>query len=473
MIKLKGYLAKYKKMRGFLGMTNRARRVSRAFALLQSTAAAGFVSARVRFKALPLAGRLLLAILIVLGLTVGGERKPARACPDFCACETGYHSTLQSQMAAEAAATAAYITLMFEWHRQEFWGIWMWKFNIGNALMMWTNELTAAAMTEMFAIGSFFDAKHQLETQRLLQMKMADAQRDYRPDVGMCTIGTAARGLAQTSRRSEYTAQAIVTNQIGRLTSSRNSSGGAGAASDKDARIKQLKKRFCDAKDGGTVMGNAVCNPATGVLGRNRDVDFNLSVMEPLTINVDLTDDARTGPDADVIGLSANLYGHHVFPPFPDQLLTSERGQSYALDMRAIAAKRSVASFSFGSIVGMKAAGSAESEEDAKYLRAVLMQLGAHEDDVESYLGKRPSYYAQMELLTKKIYQSPEFYTNLYDAPASVARKGTAIRAIRLIQDMDKFNSVLRSEQSLSVLLELYIEDLQTEIVNSDGEQPR
>jgi hypothetical protein len=73
-------------------------------------------------------------------------------------------------------------------------------------------------------------------------------------------------------------------------------------------------------------------------------------------------------------------------------------------------------------------------------------------------------------MLTKKVYQQPEFYTNLYDAPANVERKSAAIHAIKLIQDMDKFNSVLRSEQNLSVLLELYLEEMQTGVINVDSE---
>ena len=417
-----------------------------------------------------MSGRILLMTVIILGLSAGTSNKSARACGDYCQCESGFHSTLRTQLTFESIATQQYISSQFNQHRTVFWGRWMWGYNIGNALMMWTNELSATAMAQMFAIGAFFDAKHQMETQRLLGIKMADAQRDYRPDVGMCTIGTVARGLGQTSRAGEYTAQVIVTNQIGRLTNSRNTSAGGGASSDKDARLTQLKKRFCDAKDGGGTMANSLCKTATAVTGRNRDVDFNLTVMEPLTIDVDFSDNNPTGAETDVLGLSANLYGHLVFPPFSDQLLTSERGQSYALDQRAIAAKRSVASYSFGSIVGMKAAGSASAEDSAPYLQAVLTQLGAEEDEAISMLGQRPSYYAQMELLTKKIYQSPEFYINLYDAPANVERKAAAIRAIRLSQDMDKFNSVLRSEQSLSVLLELYLEDLQVEVVNADGE---
>lgn len=416
--------------------------------------------------------RVFMVALLVLSLNVlpPADQPAQAACGDYCQCESIFHGRLRRLMAVEAAATAAYIAAQFVAHRVVFWGEWMWGYNIGNALMMWTNEISSTAMTQMFAVGAFFDAKHQLETQRLLQMKMADAWRDYKPDVEMCAIGTAARGLGQTSRTGELTAFALSQHQIDRLTNVRNSSAESGVETDNDARIRLLKSRFCDARDAGGLMGKSVCNPASGVAGRNRDVDFNMTVMEPLTINVNLSNGGTaTGPEKDLFGLSANLYGHRVFPPFPDSLLQDQRGQTYLLDQRAIAAKRSVAMHSFGSIVGMKTAGSGASASSARYIQAVYEQLGMPHEDAESLVGDNPSYYAQMEALTKGIYQKPEFYTNLYDAPANVERKSAAIRAIRLIQDMDKFNSVLRSEQSLSVLLELYIEDMQKDILNFDG----
>ena len=59
-----------------------------------------------------------------------------------------------------------------------------------------------------------------------------------------------------------------------------------------------------------------------------------------------------------------------------------------------------------------------------------------------------------MEVLTKKLYQNPVFFTELYDKPVNVLRKRAAIRAIGLMQDRDLYNSLLRSEAVLSVALE-------------------
>ena len=62
-------------------------------------------------------------------------------------------------------------------------------------LQLMANQLTAVMTQQVFAIGKLFDAKHQLETQRLLQQKYARAHKDYHPSEQMCEIGTFSRDL--------------------------------------------------------------------------------------------------------------------------------------------------------------------------------------------------------------------------------------------------------------------------------------
>ena len=71
-----------------------------------------------------------------------------------------------------------------------------------------------------------------------------------------------------------------------------------------------------------------------------------------------------------------------------------------------------------------------------------------------------------MELLNKKIYQRPEFYTNLYDKPANVDRMRAAMRSVGLMQKWDMFNSRLRSEMLLSVAAELELAKEQERVQN-------
>jgi hypothetical protein len=59
-----------------------------------------------------------------------------------------------------------------------------------------------------------------------------------------------------------------------------------------------------------------------------------------------------------------------------------------------------------------------------------------------------------MEVLTKKLYQHPAFYSDLYDKPANVLRKDVAIQAAELMQKRDIYRSFLRSEITLATMLE-------------------
>jgi hypothetical protein len=44
-----------------------------------------------------------------------------------------------------------------------------------------TKQMTTVGLQATKVIGTFFDAKHQLETQRLFQTLMAEAHKDYQP----------------------------------------------------------------------------------------------------------------------------------------------------------------------------------------------------------------------------------------------------------------------------------------------------
>jgi predicted GNAT superfamily acetyltransferase len=71
-----------------------------------------------------------------------------------------------------------------------------------------------------------------------------------------------------------------------------------------------------------------------------------------------------------------------------------------------------------------------------------------------------------MDLLTKKIYQNPKFYTELYDKPVNIDRKEVAMRAIGLMQKRDFYRSIMRSEAIMAVWLETATENLQDDYTN-------
>ncbi|MCB9982873.1 MAG: hypothetical protein H6861_04240 [Rhodospirillales bacterium] len=367
----------------------------------------------------------------------------------------------------------------------------LWEDNILPAMMMMADQLSAVAMQQTEIFGAFLDAKHQMETQRVLQTIRASAHKDYHPSAGMCEFGSSVKSLAASERRGELNAHVMSQRSQDRQLGNANVSASSGPDADFNNRLEQYKQKFCDPQDNNAGL-DLLCKHAGGVGAaenhrKNKDIDFTRTVEYPWTLNVDFTDATLTKEEEEVLALANNLYGHDVFQRIvPAEKLRdgSESGkgaQSVYLDARALLAKRSVAENSFNAITSMKSAGTQGSRD---FLAAILKELGVQDnngaqndilrmlgmDDANNEVG--PSYYAQMEVLTKKIYQNPDFYTNLYDKPANVERKRVAMQAIGLIQKFDLFKSYLRNEANLSVLLELAIVDLQGEIENEFSSQP-
>ena len=386
--------------------------------------------------------------------------------------------------------TIDFITNEFTFHRQ-----WMvevfFEQHILPALMMFAEQISATAMWQVVSIGQFLDAKHQLETQRLFQQMMAQAHKDYHPSEGMCTFGTNVRSLAASDRNVDLSAMAISNRVLQRELLSGAGTGGGGATSDYLSRIAQFRTLYCDQRDNGQGLSLLCPDASTQPNRRNNDINFTSVFETPLTLQLDFTAEGDTDHAAnthastvsvdeeDLFALGANLYAHNVAPTIPPAFLSNEagipnpEGVNHYMNIRSIAAKRSVARNSFASIAAMKSQGEAEVQP---YLYAIMREMGLSEAQVPQYLGTRPSYYAQMEILTKKLYQNPAFYSELYDKPANVSRKLVSMQAIDLMQRRDIYRSMLRSEAILSVMLETALGEQQEKVSNeinrldADGE---
>lgn len=350
------------------------------------------------------------------------------------------------------------------------------------ALMLFAEQMTTAAMAQVMAVGAMLDAKHQLETQRLFQQLMAEAHKDYHPSEGMCTFGTVTRALAATDRKMDVSAVALSSRVLQRELLSGATIAANGRTSDFASRIRQFINLYCNQADNGQGLQNLCPNPSVQTARINNDINYTATFENPLTLQLDFTPygdvehaqnshgEDVSADEEDLFALAANLYAHNVAPTIPPAFLTDEDGNvnesgvNHYMNIRAIAAKRSVARNSFASIAALKTQGREEAEP---YLYAIMREFGISDmGEIYNYLGNRPSYYAQMEILTKKLYQHPNFYTELYDKPANVARKTVAMQAIELMQRRDIYRSMLRSEAILSVMLETALIEPQEKVTN-------
>lgn len=424
-------------------------------------------------------------LLIAIGILSFMPLKSAYAwcCGDVIACDTNCTTISANQ----TEQTLDHINTEFIDHREWLVRV-MFEQHILPALMLFAEQMTAMAMHQVMVVGTFLDAKHQLETQRLFQQLTAEAHKDYHPSEGMCTFGTAMRSLAASDRKTDLTAAALSARGQQRELLSGSTLSGGGQSTDYLSRIAQFRQIYCNRNDNAGHL-NLLCPEGSADEGRtDRDINFTNLVDAPLTLRLDFTEDGdpdhalnqhveTLSPDEeDILALSANLYANRVAPSVAESYLSDmegvpvAEGTTHYMNVRSIAAKRSVARNSFASIAAMKSQGQPEAEP---YLFAIMRELGITDDEeIRNYLGERPSYYAQMEILTKKLYQNPTFYTELYDKPANVDRKTVAMQAIELMQRRDMYRSVLRSEATLSVMLETALLGLQDEIANEIDRLP-
>lgn len=356
------------------------------------------------------------------------------------------------------------------------------------SMMAMAEEITNVAMLQVVAIGGFFDAKMELETHRLLQEFHAQAHKDYHPSEGVCVFATNVRGLAMTQRRMDLTHSVMSTRAINRHLGIENDNGAVDVEQDlgeqfrsplppnteyRSGRLKQFQDTYCNPRDNNEKLRFLCGNGGAGAPDParvNTDVDYYGNFASQRTLPFDFVRTAAETTPAereqlfDYIAMTKNLYGHKIpyrpppsnFEIDPGYLVFQDNFQAnpYAkyLSLRAMAAKRSVAENSFHAQTALKSQGDGAA---SGYMSVLLTELGMDGDAITEVLGGGPSYYAQMEVLTKKIYQNPHFYIDLYDKPANVERKLVALKAIGLMQEWDTLEVNLRTEMLSAVLLEL------------------
>lgn len=374
-----------------------------------------------------------------------------------CNCGTveGYHSSTRSQINANTTADRESL-------EQDFWLDEMVPDVIVPAAKEMWDQIITLSYFHAEIVGMFFDAREQLDTQRSLQRLQARAHKDYIPSESLCKYGTMVKSLAASEIKSRRVPLAMAKRSRDRQTKLVNHAGSHGPDLDFETRRNQFQTTYCDP-DANNGHLDELCASSNDSERWNRDINYTRTIDEPLTLDLDFTEHALTDTEEDVVALGKNLYANEIFKGPERRLLQEPQAEDELMNLRSVIAKRSVAEHSYNSILALKAKGTESSQE---YLRELVMELGMPEDEANYYLSDVPSYYAQMEILTKKIHQDPAFITNLIDTPANVERQQAVMKSFELMQQRDFFESLVRSEMLLSVLLEMKIMEHQKQIQN-------
>ncbi len=366
-----------------------------------------------------------------------------------CSTNTQQHSD------DDAKATYDELTT---WLRDNFW--YDGTKGIGPSLRHMATQITTTNMAATGIIGTFFDAQAHIDGQRLINKLHADAHNKYQPSRALCRFGTNVRSLAATEELSEPTKYMIARRSIERQMGNSISMAAEGGKQDKKARMEKFRKYYCDHADNMGLLG-AACEAPINNDRLNKDINFTKTLYSPSTLDIDFSDGTSSADEEDILSLANNLYAHNIFTRLSKTKLEYTDNREVFLDARSVMAKRSVAESSFNNLAAAKTKGTAQS---AQYLKKIISELGiASETEINKLIGTNPSYYAQMEVLTKKLYQNPNFYIGLIDKPTNIDRQNAAMKSFELMQQRDIYESLLRSEAILSVLVETKLRKMHTE----------
>ncbi|MEM6811366.1 MAG: hypothetical protein AAF549_02755 [Pseudomonadota bacterium] len=393
--------------------------------------------------------------------TVGVPPGEAGLCTPIC---TGPCGRCAPHIKNNHIEIRNHVTAEFDNHRNWIVNDWFGEY-LQPAMALMAAQISQSGMQQMQILGSFFDAKHQLETQRLLQTMTAEAHMDYHVSEALCEIESSTAHFSNSKRRSDLAKRTLSHRFMQKQVNQRDGVSFVGEISDLPSRTEHFIDTFCDPNSGGQDENGrpglaAFCEGTSASPEQiNADVNFTTTVENNLTLDIDFSDRGLgdlTPDEENVFALAANIIGHQTAPLIPRLKVNFPDGTPRPImnlyaDLRSMFAKRSVAQNSFSAIAGMRAEGSSEA---GPFLKAILLEMGVDPIFIEEYLGENPSLFATEEVMMKVAYQDPRFYANLYDKPANVERMNTALLALEIVQDRNIYESLLRSEAVLATLIE-------------------
>jgi hypothetical protein len=405
---------------------------------------------------------LLFVFTLAFSSAVPVKQAQARCC--LC-CPSpilaGYHALTITTM------TLMYTTT-FDTLRDNLLSQVWWYTGLRPLFSSMAQELVAGGWYPVMEFGAQTDGRLQNETVLQMQIMSAKATKRHLPSASMCKFASLNKSMAQADMRAKMVHNVLNEYSLRRKLG-QSETIGASKARDTQSRLKTSLEQHCDRREFGGEM-SFLCGAGTGSNGRtSKDINYTNTVDAPDTIHMSVDSGINVALNqseiTDVMAIKSLLYNNELAPRVDSSALNWDYSgsQSAYINWRSTQAKRSVAENSFDALIGMKAAsGIAVTDQYKAQLRS--LGVSATETDLQTKIA--PSYWAQMEHLTKSIYQNTNFFVNLYDNPANVARQSASMEAISLMQLRDYYESLIRSEMSLALLLDTEVAQEQKALNN-------
>ena len=339
----------------------------------------------------------------------------------------------------------------------------------------WGGNIESFVLGRASLVGNVLEGQSNINSIQSFQAKSAGAILNGQSSEQVCRMATLSQSLAKSDfsgvAHQKAIAQILQDRDLGRVGSLYYNGSGINIEDGLCGRITLFEEKFCDGKDENTSLDKfcdvkVTCSKDDNdrVISNderqlNADVDVTRILDVPLTLDVNFVGNNSIENDKDEVPLLA--LAENLFPSLPiarkiKDPLNRTQEQNY-MKLKSLMAARNVARNSFASYVAEKAKG--DDVGVAPFALNVMKTMGVNQTEAEKFLGKNPSYFAQMEVLTKKLYQTPDFVTALSTSAANVDRIRIAMKAVDLQQNADFLESMYRREMMLATYLEQRIQN--------------
>ena len=261
-----------------------------------------------------------------------------------------------------------------------------------NGVREFTNQAVTTVINKSASIGGFFDAKNNVDALRAQQEKTAAAANKSMPSEQVCRFGTMSLGLAASDSLAKANRASLMQVMATRDFGKANTVYSQDPTGQTLARLKQFRTQYCNTEDSNDALSEFCKASKTSDVNLNRDIDYTSAIDAPSTLKFNLNGQSG-GDEQAILDMADNL-----FPPQPVNEVQNADYLNNSIEYRSLQSIRNVAKNSFAAIVAEKASGSPNS---GSYMPKLLKTFGVSEDNAKRMIGENPSYYAQMEVLTK------------------------------------------------------------------------
>ncbi len=309
------------------------------------------------------------------------------------------------------------------------------------ALKKKTQQISQNDQQESNAIGAIQDARAANDQATEIGVAQADTALDYAPHPFIGQMATYTRGLALSSeaiRQSRLLRGAAGTADLLAASGTLSAKGGGAV---EDWRLKNLKDLYVDPEQQGGYLRELV----GGDQRVNRDLDIAKTLMGRETLDINFEDSTLTEDERDFLALKENLLPSDAMENSRMRDLgTTEANLTDLPALLSLTARREMIDRTINTIAGQRAQGSDVSTQE---MQALLRQLGYSDDSPEMKdVSGKASYEAHMDILTRRVFQNPNMYSNLIANPVALRRILVSQNAVRNMQQFDIYASTTRAE---------------------------